>query len=63
MIQTFKYALFVQHYVKHALPIAQIAFHVTQFNLELFLVLHAYAKQDIIKLRAIFVKNHVIFHV
>ena len=63
MIQTMKFVQFVQHDVKHALPIAQFAFHATQFNLELFLVLHAYAKQDIIKLRAIFVKNHVIFHV
>ncbi len=63
MIQTIKFVQFVQHYVKHALPIAQIAFNATQINLELFLVICAYAKQDIIKLRAIFVKNHVIFHV
>jgi hypothetical protein len=62
MFQTMKFALLVQHDVKHALPIAQIAFHATQFNLELFLVIHAYAKQDITKLRVIFV-NPAIFHV
>ncbi len=62
MIQTMKFVQFVQHYVKHALPIAQIAFHARQFNLELFMVLHAYAKQDITKLRVMIV-NLVIFHV
>ncbi len=62
MIQTLKFALLVQHNVKHAL-VVQTAFLATQFNLELFLVIRAYAKQDINKLRAIFVKNHVIFHV
>ena len=58
-----KIVLFVHRDVKHALPVVRIAFHATHLNLELFLVPHAYAKQDIIKLRAIFVKNHVIFHV
>jgi hypothetical protein len=61
MIQTMKFVLLVRHNVKHAL-IVQTAYLATKFNLELFLVVHAYAKQDITKLRAIFV-NPVIFHV